>query len=201
MSEYVAPQSELASIDMEAALLQHCPRCGYCIRGLPIHHRCPECGFDVDRRWEVFGGRFAKREPLRGFLRAEWMILLVLGMNIFSLCLAVFGTRAPMFVPVRVGLLAIFVAMIVFVVVRRPRGFIIVGDDGVAMHRRKKRIFWSWQDFRRAQISFGGKSIELQRSGASQFIHTRPFFGYAIAEAERCAQAINERRIAILGEQ
>ena len=37
-------------------LLATCPFCGYALEGLPVEHRCPECGNAIDRRWRVFGG-------------------------------------------------------------------------------------------------------------------------------------------------
>jgi len=33
--------------------LKRCPLCRYLLDGLPTRHRCPECGFDYDKRWDV----------------------------------------------------------------------------------------------------------------------------------------------------
>lgn len=30
--------------------LEQCPFCGYSLEGLPVEHRCPECGRSVDLR-------------------------------------------------------------------------------------------------------------------------------------------------------
>lgn len=46
-----------------------CLICGYCLKGLPEKHRCPECGTpyeieDVKRHWsEYLGDRAARRPP------------------------------------------------------------------------------------------------------------------------------------------
>lgn len=37
-----------------AERIQHCPLCGYEIRGLPEAHTCPECGFEYDEHSVAF---------------------------------------------------------------------------------------------------------------------------------------------------
>ncbi len=61
-----------------AGSLANCPWCGYSLEGLPVEHRCPECGGQFDRPWQVFDcgsviEASSKRrgwnppDPLRGF--------------------------------------------------------------------------------------------------------------------------------------
>jgi hypothetical protein len=37
--------------------LKECPFCDYSLEGLPVQHKCPECGREGDRRWKLFGSR------------------------------------------------------------------------------------------------------------------------------------------------
>lgn len=38
----------------EDAPFTHCQQCGYHLRGLPVHGRCPECGQPYDKLWGVW---------------------------------------------------------------------------------------------------------------------------------------------------
>ncbi len=35
-------------------MLDCCPRCRYSLVGLPTHHRCPECGLEIERDAQLF---------------------------------------------------------------------------------------------------------------------------------------------------
>lgn len=39
---------------MPAQALNDCPRCNYNLRGLPAHHRCPECGLEYDEHTRIW---------------------------------------------------------------------------------------------------------------------------------------------------
>ena len=41
--------------------LNRCPICRYSLRGLPVEHKCPECGFEYDQETSVFYPRWKPR--------------------------------------------------------------------------------------------------------------------------------------------
>jgi hypothetical protein len=51
-------------------MLEVCPDCGYCLKGLPEEGRCPECGFAYDRELIVVYG-FAANDPAGHRLRDQ----------------------------------------------------------------------------------------------------------------------------------
>ncbi len=74
-------------------MLDCCPRCRYSLVGLPTHHRCPECGLEIERDARLF-------EPSRRSWKlmgticclaaAVWGIGAVLGKDVWHMCRAVF---------------------------------------------------------------------------------------------------------------
>jgi len=78
----------------ESGLLQLCPLCDYRLEGLPVEYRCPECGFELDRRWEVFGG--GKRTPARRL--TLWLLLAtIISVLIGSVVVALLRKATPWF--------------------------------------------------------------------------------------------------------
>ena len=55
--------------------LQVCPRCEYSLIGLPLNHRCPECGFEYDERTFVLAGISRGTTSIR--LGRRWLWILV----------------------------------------------------------------------------------------------------------------------------
>ncbi len=59
--------------------LSECPACDYDLRGLPIDHRCPECGFYFDNNTHVW-------RP--GVHRATYWIICILSLVVLlGLCI------------------------------------------------------------------------------------------------------------------
>ncbi|RME36470.1 MAG: hypothetical protein D6788_11525, partial [Planctomycetota bacterium] len=77
----------------QADLLDTCPACAYSLVGLPVEHRCPECGMEVDRRWTIFGGRGLTRSVGRP-VRLVNVVLLPL-FTAFSVMFLLLGRRGP----------------------------------------------------------------------------------------------------------
>jgi predicted amidophosphoribosyltransferase len=44
-------------------LLEFCPRCDYSLETMPVECRCPECGTQLDRRWQVIAPRGKTAQP------------------------------------------------------------------------------------------------------------------------------------------
>ena len=70
----------MPSPSMKTRTAESCPWCGYCLRGLPREHRCPECGFSYER------GAVVAERPRWG-----WMLLLVLNTLTFLVGLYIWG--------------------------------------------------------------------------------------------------------------
>jgi hypothetical protein len=85
-------------------MITHCPICRYSLEGLPDKHRCPECGFEYDKR----GIQFDPRD--RGKIKGDvWLkvvlISLVLAMAIWS------GRLANLAFPLALGLFVLLRSM------------------------------------------------------------------------------------------
>ena len=170
----------------EAGLLSQCPACVYSLVGLEVQHRCPECGFEFDRRWRVFGGPILAADRGR-FLRSNilWMALV-----------------GPMFVTVStVGLyqqiwaillLPLFVSAVLFAIFSwPPRKFIVVGSEGVQVYRGRACVArFAWLEIRSARHDVLRKAIRLELTDRSVFIATYPVVRANLAEADACARAI-----------
>jgi hypothetical protein len=170
----------------EAKLLQSCPSCAYCIRGLPVEHKCPECAFEFDRRWLVFGGvSMIDRSPWR---LGSWGLLILLVVNIFSILVTLVrhGSVSAVIVLVTLGQ-----AIVVVFLFRRPKTFIVVGPYGVTICRPDRRSHWPWQEIGPARHLVPGQRIEMLCAGERVLIPVRPIFGFNMTETARCVGAIN----------
>jgi hypothetical protein len=186
-------RSCLRSDVSEDALLQDCPSCGYCVRGLPVEHKCPECGFEVDRRWQVFGGRALQAGVRTGRIHAPWRwFLLVPVFYASSLVVSVFLSppRQPPVVAILPVLLAVVLAAW-WLRQLRPKAFIAIGPTALIVFRRNQPTPYAWQHIGRAQYALMHKSIEFNYDGDNVRIPVQPIFSFAIGEVDRCVQAIN----------
>src|SRR5262245_51192294 len=64
----------------EIELLQQCPICDYSLRGLPVEHRCPECGVEFNRQWEILEASNiqSSRWPLLRFFNLGLLFLFLI---------------------------------------------------------------------------------------------------------------------------
>jgi hypothetical protein len=136
--------------DSEAGLLQDCPNCGYCLRGLQTEQRCPECGQQFDRRWRVFGGmsRWHKLGPWgrAGSLTLDALLVLCIWYTFdvipytFDVTSLVNGSMVALQVWAFLNSLRYFFS--------RPAGFVGVGSDGITIgdFKSERLTRYQWAD-------------------------------------------------------
>lgn len=172
-------------------LLERCPRCDYLLEGLPVEHRCPECGLPVDRTWHVFGRQAVWRSSGRGLVT-------------FVLCLMGFAGALPLIVggltgASRVvvwgipGLFALVVMpLLLWAFAVRPRGFVAVGARGVTVYRSKKRVDeYTWDRVGKAHFRLTSKTLDLRIDDQPVVIPAFRIFRGNIFEVERCIRYMN----------
>ena len=121
-------------------LLKYCPFCSYSLEGLPVEHRCPECGGPFDRRWGVFGD-FSRWHSLGIWRRLGIIVfLIVFGILLLNELHTALGhhrmfSRAHL--PWQTGGLAM--GIFTWFVFTRPPHFVAVGSTGVFVCSRRSR--------------------------------------------------------------
>jgi hypothetical protein len=154
----------MAVVD-EPDLLETCPWCGYLLQGLPIEHRCPECGQPVDRRWEVFGG-LSRWRSLGTWQRVGTLFLIALGLLGLGLpWLGRFGFWSPLSY-VLVPVLLAFAAGAYWSELSTPAMFLGVGPNGIsaASRRRKTLETYAWESIGRIEF-FGESDLTFEFDG------------------------------------
>lgn len=190
--ERTEPNAVAAPHEVPGARLGGCPRCAYDLRTLPIQHRCPECGLEVDRRWEVFGGPMTAASSrrfgnaLKGFVLV-WTVIPAAILAGFTFTVMPAGH----YLPLHAGMV-ILVASMIWLVRRKPRQWVAVGPDGVVIYRSASAIErHSWSEVKKARNDTLRKSIAIELASGEIRVRHYKFCGFAINEADRCAAAIN----------
>lgn len=110
--------------------LSNCPVCEYPLTGLPVPHRCPECGFAYDtmtRVWNSTRSLSSIRLPATIVLLAA-----IVSWNWGPL------SKRPLSMAVCEGVVLFWVAWIIrFSVIARIRRFVALGPTGIAL-----RLAW-----------------------------------------------------------
>lgn len=174
----------------EERLLQLCPWCRYELRGLPIEHRCPECGGEFDRRWQVFGGKSISSKSLRAARPVTFMLigvlcwfLLVTGAYIFSGQWEGLSCMIPMSIAASLA-----VATFYF----RPSHLIVLAPDGVRVFEGRRQVAsYRWELIGRAYFHTTRRAIALPVQGSTVYFRSSKYFRWLVWEADRCVRAIN----------
>jgi len=154
----------------ESGLLQVCPVCDYRLAGLPVEYHCPECGLEIDRRWEVFGGR--KPLPLRSYLLALLVFLCILVFYVG----AMFALPASLLPLLRV--FSISIGLLVSLYMLRPRWHFVTLDRlEMRLHRRHRLLaVLPLCDVDNIELSPLGTRVRISLAGRSSSLPVSPFF-------------------------
>lgn len=177
----------------EADLLQVCPYCDYRLTGLPVEHRCPECGNAFDRRWRVFGRR--------SLWNTHWRIPMAIVLAFFTLLIlyaTAFGIYEfkPDKLAGAIGNCVYFgglYALLLYGIFSRPQSFIAVGPDDLMIYYRRNRCeTMPWRDINSIQLMLASKSIGFTLNGQQKRIRLFTFFRGDPVEADRCVKAMKD---------
>ncbi len=184
----------MADAPDEAGLLEQCPFCDYSLRGLPVEHRCPECGQEIDRGWTVFGAR--SPWSVRTVPSKITNITVLVFMLILTLDWIHDMRTSPQGASVTLALGIIFMSAVVaistLVELRKPASFIAVGPTGVMVYTRssKRRQLYEWS--RVEDVEFGGwGNVALKVDGRWTTIAK---WSQISPEARRCVRCIRVLR-------
>lgn len=175
-------------------LLNECPFCDYSLEGLPVQHKCPECGREYDRRWRVFGNR--PRWHYLGRKRRGFEFVQIVYFAFVWLWIGFFMVgRFSGFWGVSLRLCCLFFLACASVLngwhlLHTPRRFLIVGSDWVALANRStfSLTYYESRTIRGACARGSALLLVLER-GEQVLI----LCDYVVpqAEVERCADCVN----------
>ena len=183
---------------VEKYLLEKCPFCKYQLRGLPVKHRCPECGQEFDRLWKVFGN--TPRWQTYGRTTRVGIIVLILIVIFVSIDTTTYLIRTGtslstlttyfdfkyLFMATFPIIACIFSFRYVFLM---PPVFIAVGPDGITVGNRKNktRDNYPWQDVEQAYLNVRDKLILNINDVEVMITNWRSTY----SEADSCVEYIN----------
>jgi len=176
----------------ESNLLPICPRCAYSLRGLPVEHRCPECGLAFDRRWRVFGGQLlpgprdaGARLPIIGLAYAVFWSLVAAVLVWFA---APRGWTSWLLLTV----VAAVTALMAWLVFTKPRKFVAVGPEGVVIYHGPTRTQrFPWTQLGRAEFNIARGGVIFLAAGKPLRLDRSTFFRSNYSEMDRCVQTLN----------
>ena len=184
--------SDLVAALPEADLLPICPVCGYSLHLQPIQHRCPECGFEFDRRALVFRGEAGTAASRRSARPLQILAAALFAWPLLVILTTTFTARVPWPVPaIAIPLLILLDWM--FLRRKRPE-FILVGPTGVAAYRGVRcGVCVPWNVIQSARLDPFRKTIVLMTETGPVVLCKQVIFGLYFVEIDRCIAAINAR--------
>lgn len=158
--------------------LEHCPACDYSLKGLPEHHRCPECGLLCDRYMLVFKGRSNL---------FEWIIWAGVGLGLLgSLGTAISGRGLRDF-------LFFLLLIVIPLYLRSMRAMkLILGPGGMTILRNRRAVETTrWEEIRYAEYApaSGGARIVIDPAQSARVVPLVAVGGFH--ECLRFVKAVN----------
>ncbi|MDX2199774.1 MAG: hypothetical protein SF069_12490 [Phycisphaerae bacterium] len=145
----------------ESGLIANCPFCNYSVRGLPIEHRCPECGEAVCRDWNILGrvcGRGGRNTPFHIRLMIAQLTIAVSGAIVISIMAAPCCALAPLLIALEAS---------VYLYRGRPR-FVAVNPSGIVVVERGGPLcrfsWWEITAFRSDDVWLRFRAAEQENS-------------------------------------
>lgn len=182
-SSPLSAQSAAAAPDV--LLLHQCPVCAYSLEGLPVEHRCPECGLRFDRRWHVFGGTLAMT-PASVKVKAAVLFAAIAVLS-FDLYLLTRGGRFALFA-FQVTLPVVFMLLAFY---RRPSRWLAITPAGLRLYRGRKLLEeFPWDTFDQVWFVFTG-DLELRGPHGVRKINPKRLVGRDPGDPSRIVNAIN----------
>ena len=129
-----ATQNQIDS-DRSARGLDDCPACRYSLRGLPMRHRCPECGWEFDEHSHVWR---ARPRVLRVVL--AWSFLIWMGVPHIGELLIYLGLPRVAEATLIFATLCLIAMVISGIHAYRQRPFIATGPAGASFRRGGRTI-------------------------------------------------------------
>lgn len=132
-------ESNNVIIQSDSRLSRDCPICDYPLVGLPVEHRCPECGFQFDAQTMIWDKRYTKR--LRNLLRLLLAAYLGVFLPIVLVVVVITGTSFGGFLTFAISMVLCLIPFLYFNCCRlaavSPSGVILrLGD------RKSRTLPW-----------------------------------------------------------
>lgn len=159
--------------------LPNCPWCDYALEGLPVEHRCPECGHAFDRRLKLLGGAPLWRRMNR---QGKWVAGISLAGNVvFVIYLLATGFSVFSLLLLLIPFGSLFWRRH-YTHMRASPQFILAGPAGIQVCDRNNDNVecYPWATFTEAEARDGGVQVTLESSEV--FVHAPRSEAKAFAE-------------------
>ena len=177
----------------EESLLEKCPWCEYSLRGLPVVHHCPECGLEVDRRWNRTFPVSLRRSTWRKVgVFLFWALLSTYVIFAIYVTSMAQGARGFIFFVFTLPLGILISLGWAFYRLRKQPAFVAIGPRGLHVcDRHAKARTIPWKDIRQARYNLLRERVEVESNDHLLCLRIRAFFQDRASVAHDCVKEIN----------
>ena len=174
--------------------LTNCPRCGYSVCGLPTEHRCPECGFNIDLRWRIFGAKYAPEDRKRPHRIIIYVVTACVMPVIFTWFVGVPLAKVPAPTSwIISAILTIICVRIGYSFFGGTKNFIAVGPKELVIYYHPHMMdCHKWETVGKSFYDIRTKTVAIVINGRTRHLSARKFFGNNVCEAEACTSYIKQ---------
>ena len=177
----------------ESELLALCPKCKYQLCGLPVKHRCPECGIEINRDWKLFGAQVATQDTRKPFRLGRTLAFGFLGYSTVVLIAAFKVTGIRQMEGVCCYSVMWGLALMSVLMFRHSNVMMALGPEGM-IYLRDFTTQWSveWSKLKRARVDITRKCVVVETTLVNEI--RLPFgkhFRFHIGEADRFVREFN----------